>query len=559
MPALQWMSLQACFDRTPGTFPFTVLWAQPDWGTEDEPYEVTFVGREIDTAGIATWLVAEEHRYPVDADVQDMANHTGWATRQNYMLPQDHPLHSYMVPIQKQEEEVQTPSKKRGGMRLQVQEYMVRMHPQEWKQDQLYRKTIGHLTQLLKVSKNRYLELAISNAKSARSIQDPRKSQHSMRRYVLVWEDKRWPASVHGRTEVEYDMTWYPKEGAPKEEIEAYQNRRKAAFKSMKNAMRSEIKSIRRNTRFVSDVGRAFTSRTRDGVRLSYRVVGSARTVKGFQFSKPEYEVSNPHKAGYVHMQPGAIEWLMFRKMGNSLNEAKIPRTADKYVGIELEFFSKVDADQLGYRLFKAGVSKNVQLKHDGSIRAEDDTPHPHEICILAKEDEYEGVVQKVSKVLEDVGSKVNKSCGMHVHLDMRARDRDTVFANLVSSQNILYAMNPASRLEEVNGQRYCAYTRSRRIDQQSSRYHGINGQAFARHQTIEVRIHSGTFQARKIINWVKLLIHIANRTEAVARSSSKLRGFVKQFELPMDLAEYIVERIKKFADKNPANQEEAA
>lgn len=267
-----------------------------------------------------------------------------------------------------------------------------------------------------------------------------------------------------------------------------------------------------------------------------------------------------PEGRGGVHPTSGAIEWLAFRKNGNALVERKTPSTNDKYVGIEIEFFSKADQDQLGLKLYRAGVAKFVQLKHDGSIRPEDKYPHGHEICVLAKESEYEEVLSKVCKVLEDAGSKVNKSCGMHVHLDMRSRNKETAFANLVSSQNILYAMNPASRLEEVNGQRYCAFTRSRRMDQQSNRYHGINGHhAYSTHKTIEVRIHAGTFQARKITNWVKLLIMIVNRPEAIARSCSTLGGFVKQFDLPLDLAEYIVERIKKFADKNPANQEEAA
>lgn len=483
-------------------------------------------------------------------DHPDMPNHMGYATEAAYKLATTPKIEE--IPIMKE------------GYSIKVTEYMSTPKAEEWKSDQEYRVAIGHLVRLNKVSKNRYLDQAITSAKSARLMQDPRRSYVPHRKYVLTWFDRRLPAHIHGRISAETDIKWYPPKTGNKEvdaaNLQLYQAEKRQRMKGMMANVRTQIREARRAAREVHETAKRFSS-TQRSIAVNYRVLGSTRRIAStaFKFSKPQYEVSDPNKAGFVHTQEGMIQWLMYRKQGDVLNDRKVPLTADKYIGIELEFFSKLDRDALGLLLYRTGLAKQLTLKGDGSIRPEDKLPHAHELCILAKESEYEDVVKKVCIVLEKAGSKVNKSCGMHVHLDMRNRNRETAFANLVSSQNILYAMNPASRLEESNGQRYCAYTRSRRMDQQTNRYHGINGQAFRTHQTIECRIHSGTFQPRKIINWVRLLLYIVNREQPVARSSSKLRGFVKQFNLPMDLAEYIVERIKKFNDKTPANQEEAA
>jgi len=548
MPSVELYTLRQCFEQNGSVFPFSVI-----WHIRDSNYNGAFLTFESVSdlgASVPSWIP--------DADTQDlypdMEAHMGWATEPMYQLAN--------TPVM-ETEEINVPNHR--GIKLEIKEFSARITLKEWKQDQAYRKAIGNLVHLNKVGKNRYLEQAIVNAKQARASQAPAGRQVSYRQYVLTWKDSRFPQSYTGQVSEYADLPWYPVKGKTPDETkklqESYNNSRRIEFKRMTSGLRLQIADIRRSARTAVETRRVFSSRV-TGARLSYGVLSSIQSPRknGFKFSKPEYEVVVPEGRGGVHPTSGAIEWLAFRKNGNALVERKTPSTNDKYVGIEIEFFSKADQDQLGLKLYRAGVAKFVQLKHDGSIRPEDKYPHGHEICVLAKESEYEEVLSKVCKVLEDAGSKVNKSCGMHVHLDMRSRNKETAFANLVSSQNILYAMNPASRLEEVNGQRYCAFTRSRRMDQQSNRYHGINGHhAYSTHKTIEVRIHAGTFQARKITNWVKLLIMIVNRPEAIARSCSTLGGFVKQFDLPLDLAEYIVERIKKFADKNPANQEEAA
>jgi hypothetical protein len=46
----------------------------------------------------------------------------------------------------------------------------------------------------------------------------------------------------------------------------------------------------------------------------------------------------------------------------------------------------------------------------------------------------------------------------------------------------------------------------------ESDRYYKLNMTAFWRHRTIEFRQHSGTVDADKAINWIRLLIQFVNR-----------------------------------------------
>jgi hypothetical protein len=251
---------------------------------------------------------------------------------------------------------------------------------------------------------------------------------------------------------------------------------------------------------------------------------------------------------GGVHTINGEFLKVAKTKLIRKIFKRKAPKSTDlsKYLGIELEFFSEADRTNLAIALYDAGLADYVELKGDGSIRAPSGT-HAHEICILVKEDERRNVINKVIDVMKAAKSGVNKTCGMHVHVDMRARDRDLVFHNLVSSQTILYAMNPKSRQEAVNGTRYCKRTTKKVFSTRIDRYHGINPQAYSEHRTIEIRIHSGSVDATKINQWLNILVAVANRPTKVKTTRRSVRSFVADFGLDFNTLNYITERINKF------------
>jgi len=235
----------------------------------------------------------------------------------------------------------------------------------------------------------------------------------------------------------------------------------------------------------------------------------------------------------------------------NLVQAVKVPSTADRYVGVEMEIISKMDYNQLSTELAMAGLEGHVNVTSDGSIHRTSAYPHPHELRILAKEKELVRVIKGVCKILRGKTS-VNKSCGLHVHLDMRNRNADAAYANLFASQALLYAMCPKTRL--VNN--FCkpanAYTKMGRASQSGDRYYGINASAFQRHKTIEIRIHSGTINALKIINWVKLLIQIADKPVENTERVSVWRNYrdaKRMVGLRGMLEKYVSSRIEEFAE----------
>lgn len=161
-----------------------------------------------------------------------------------------------------------------------------------------------------------------------------------------------------------------------------------------------------------------------------------------------------------------------------------------------------------------------------------------HELAILCKTKEMPEIIKRVCTVLDSHNANVNDTCGLHVHLDVRNKDEKQIFANLVKNQKMLYAMNPERR---ATG----AYSKpNKSIKMEGDRYQGINPQSFNDHGTIEVRLHDGTTNAEKIINWITLLQVIAYKKGM--KQLPHINELVKYNAKP-SLIEYVKTRIEKF------------
>lgn len=174
-----------------------------------------------------------------------------------------------------------------------------------------------------------------------------------------------------------------------------------------------------------------------------------------------------------------------------------------------------------------------------------------HELCVLIPESKLETIIERVCSVLNDqLDASVNKTCGLHVHLDMRRRKASAAYKRLVNSQEVLRSLVPYSRRKND----FCKpNTTSSLVEAltNGARYWVINPQSLKKHKTLEVRLHSGTTDATKIINWVKLLSHIA----WVRSKDTAIIGFKQLISegLSIDVALYFASRYKKFnADGKP-------
>jgi hypothetical protein len=247
-------------------------------------------------------------------------------------------------------------------------------------------------------------------------------------------------------------------------------------------------------------------------------------------------------KQNDIYLSDNVFQQVAVKRVRTNMTRDKMPVTDDNHIGIEIEMASKLTTDALCNALFEAGLGKNVCVKTDGSIRTYRDFPHNHEITLLCKDDNYKDKIIALCSVLnKDKQSKVNKTCGLHVHLDVRARDKHKVFANMLNIQHFLYAANPAFR--KIGEYSYPINTT--RWGQDRQHYAGINTQEH--HNTIEIRMHSATTNAKKIVNWVTLLLAAADGTAVVKSDDIRKSGLA----LSDSLFKYFEARFAKFAKQH--------
>lgn len=210
--------------------------------------------------------------------------------------------------------------------------------------------------------------------------------------------------------------------------------------------------------------------------------------------------------------------------------------------------------------------------------------------------------VRTVLDALRRARARVDKSCGLHVHIgaaDFSVNEFRNIAKNYVVFEDFFDAIMPLSRrgtnnmwtrsnrsifgpgydnaaaqrgvdrLNAIQGRnarneiismmhggcQACLMGRPHRCDR---RYYKLNLTAFFQHGTIEFRQHSGTVEADKAVNWIRLLIQFVNRA-AVTRQRPNIapvslptvfQQFFRSMKIDAagaDLRPYFTERRKGF------------
>jgi hypothetical protein len=158
----------------------------------------------------------------------------------------------------------------------------------------------------------------------------------------------------------------------------------------------------------------------------------------------------------------------------------------DRAVGIEIECYGKN---------FGESLPVWAREKGDGSLGSHHDGV---EFNLLLKREYLEPRLYRFCEMLRS--HRVDKTCGLHIHLDMRGKTEAYVekLAKkldkwLVQLQELL----PSSR----RNNNYAQFGFSR-----SDRYHAVNFTSFSKFRTLEIRVHSGTCDYTKILSWLRLL-----------------------------------------------------
>lgn len=218
----------------------------------------------------------------------------------------------------------------------------------------------------------------------------------------------------------------------------------------------------------------------------------------------------------------------------------------NKYVGIEIEFFTRM-ANDVVLRLFydnkvlasfcKLGTDSSIDYPYYsacscGSLCCEscEDNGEGWELKVLSKVVNLKRNLIAVQTFLKRVRAETNHSCGLHVHLDARNVDASKMFINLVNNINNIEGSVPGYRLENdfsnsIKGdippmleavKRYTGKIVTSPPDHtyRVHRYRSINIESLLDLKTIEVRCHEGTVSCAEIYKWSSYLCEVAYRNK---------------------------------------------
>jgi hypothetical protein len=257
---------------------------------------------------------------------------------------------------------------------------------------------------------------------------------------------------------------------------------------------------------------------------------------------------------GKVHSKPEEYLKLYNHIQSNYINDEKVPFNSENFIGIEIELISKSDVTELKNILIKHKLQKWTNVTSDGSLRTSDGYNYTHEIRVLLPESKREDILKQLGVALQDAKCSVNSSCGLHVHLDMRNRDVATAFHNLVKMQKFLIDSQPIERRSNT----YCKPTEFADIEKysykdghrgRSERYLVINPMSYARHKTLEIRVHKGTVDCIEISNWINFLLPIVNKSTKLESAPRKVETIPNYIEnIPQTSLDYINNNINAFA-----------
>lgn len=189
---------------------------------------------------------------------------------------------------------------------------------------------------------------------------------------------------------------------------------------------------------------------------------------------------------------------------------------------------------------FKNQNIPNVQIVTDGSLDCDTGEYFGLEFKVMFRENDFK-TLESVCKWLKSKRAIVNKTCGLHVHLDARKYTDKTVknLANRFGAAlPFLSKMVPESRVNN----RYCQNQVSF-----NDRYSAVNGESYYKHKTLEIRLHTGSTDFDKIRNWVRLLSHIKKSEKLETYKPRKIKTWFAAMGIPEDLRDYVFSRIMKF------------
>jgi hypothetical protein len=258
---------------------------------------------------------------------------------------------------------------------------------------------------------------------------------------------------------------------------------------------------------------------------------------------------------GGVHTSPSQPLDCFKHFMRNWASTPKKPTDAKAtYVGIEIEMIYSGEETLFKELMFQEKLYRNVTMTTDGSVKpCHNQGYRGIELQVLCTTEEVKSVLESLQRVFDNpkIDGYANRSCGLHIHCDMRNRDHKLAYKNLVRVQNILRGAQPVGRINNIHCRPNTNDSFVSNIESgDNGRYWVVNHQAYKEHTTLEVRIHEGTTECKDIYNWIVFLDTIVSlKTEIPVNSLTLASQLNEKYSLaiPDSSVQYIDTRVKRF------------
>lgn len=234
-------------------------------------------------------------------------------------------------------------------------------------------------------------------------------------------------------------------------------------------------------------------------------------------------------------------------------NTVMVPKAFDKQFGVELECYN-VTTYVLRQKLTAAGINCDSgtrrannsgywKITTDGSITG---TSTFELVSPILQGEAGLTELMKVCKVLNDCRTKVNRSCGTHVHINARnftLEQWKRLYINYSRLESVIDGWMATSRRRNAN--RYCkGFTGitnfETKINQATNlneiavimnndRYWKVNPKSYSVHNTCEFRQHGGTTNYVKLAAWIRFLSNLVDYSESHTvneRTLNSLKAF---------------------------------
>lgn len=224
-------------------------------------------------------------------------------------------------------------------------------------------------------------------------------------------------------------------------------------------------------------------------------------------------------------------------------------QTEVKYKGGSYYEYNIKDNENRTWKVMRDG-SISPEKKVNGRIATADDN---YRVEIVSPKCQYSDIkdIQEIVRYLRRAGVIVNKSCGIHIHIDgsnHNAKSLRNITNIMASKEELIYK---ALQVEHSREHRYCKkvsedflkdISKKKPTDIQqlkkiwyapyggdgsyqhyhSSRYHGLNIHSFFQKGTIEFRLFNSTTHAGKIKAYIQFCLAISHQALTQSKTSSK-------------------------------------